>query len=78
MTKLREYQAVASILRYIILEPDEIAVTVLFREEGADTFRAAGLGEGDILQLPEIGIEVPLADIYQGVAFENPDGPAGA
>jgi Uma2 family endonuclease len=71
VTKLREYQAVASIVRYVIVEPDEIAITVLFRDDGTDMFRAAGLGEGDSLQLPEIGIEIPLADIYQGVAIEG-------
>ena len=27
VTKLREYQAVASILRYVIVEPDQVAVT---------------------------------------------------
>ena len=78
VSKLREYQAVASILRYVIVEPDEIALTVLFRVDGAEMFRAAGLGEGDTLQLPEVGIEIPLADIYQGIASEFQDDEAGA
>jgi Uma2 family endonuclease len=63
--KLREYQATASIQRYIILEQDSIAATVFSRHGSG--WMAGALTEGDVLQMPEIGIELPLADIYADV-----------
>lgn len=78
VVKLREYQAVGSIRRYVIVEAGEIAVTVMFRDAGGELFRTVGLGEGEVLDLPEIGIELPLAEIYQGIAFASPDSPADA
>jgi Uma2 family endonuclease len=56
ITKLREYQ------RYVILEQDAIAATV-FSRQGGDWI-ARPLTEGETLQMPEIGIELPLADVY--------------
>jgi Uma2 family endonuclease len=67
--KLREYQATPSIRRYVILEQDSIAATV-FSRLGSDWI-ARALTEGDVPQIPEIGIEIPLADIYDGVPTES-------
>jgi Uma2 family endonuclease len=69
--KLREYQATDSIQRYVILEQDSIAATVFAREGGLWTARA--LTDGDILAMPEIGIELPLAAIYGDVDLPVPD-----
>jgi len=63
--KAREYLAAESIQRYIILEQDSIAATVLERQGGVWQTRIA-TGD-DLLALPEIGISVPLADCYEGV-----------
>jgi Uma2 family endonuclease len=63
--KLREYQATDSILRYVILEQDSIAATVYARDGALWTGRA--LIGGDVLVLPEIGIELALAEIYADV-----------
>ena len=68
VTKLREYQAVPSIRRYIIVEPGAVALTVLSRDHADEVFHATGLTETDILALPEIGIEIPLAELYAGLA----------
>ena len=60
--KLREYQATPSIQRYVILEQDSIAATVFARlDVGWD---ARPVTAGETLAMPEIGIELPLADIY--------------
>lgn len=72
--KLREYQATPSIRRYVILEQDSIAAAVFARHDGEWIARA--LTGGDLLLLPEIGVELPLADIYADV--ELPDQPADA
>ena len=71
ITKLREYGAVPTIRCYVIVESDAAAVTVLSRDGADEPFRAAGLTEGDTLPLPEIGIEIPVAAIYEGIAFEE-------
>lgn len=68
VTKLREYQAVPSIRRYIIIEPATVALTVLSRDHAGEAFRATGLTDTDILRLPEIGIEIPVAELYAGLA----------
>jgi Uma2 family endonuclease len=70
--KLREYQATESIRRYVIVEQDSIAATV-FSRLGSDWI-ARALTAGDLLQMPEIGIEIPLADIYADVPLGAPEG----
>lgn len=64
--KLREYQAVPSIRRYVLVETVALAVTV-----GSEMFVVAGLAEDDVLVLPEIDVEIPVAMIYEGVAFDE-------
>ena len=69
--KNREYAATASVRRYVMLEQDRIAATV-FAREGADWVGRVLPAEA-ALTMPEIGIDVPLAELYEGVAF--PDAP---
>ena len=63
--KVREYQATRSIMRYIILEQDSIGATTLERRD--DAWVVFTLTDGDRLLMPEIGIEIPLADLYAGI-----------
>jgi len=63
--KLREYRANPSIQRYVILEQDVIAA-VVFRREGND-FVAETLTDADTLRMPEIGIDVPVAEFYADI-----------
>jgi Uma2 family endonuclease len=67
IVKAREYGATPSIQRYVILEQDGQAATVSGREhDGWD----ARVIEGDVeLAMPEIGISVPLAELYEGVVL---------
>ena len=74
IVKLREYTAVPTIRRYVIVEPNAVAVTVLSRDSAEEPFRTVGLAEDDTLDLPEIGIEIPVAAIYEGVAFGEAEG----
>jgi Uma2 family endonuclease len=69
--KLREYQATDSIRHYVILEQDGVAATVFARAGGVWTARA--VTDGDILAMPEIGIDLPLAAIYADVDLPAPD-----
>jgi Uma2 family endonuclease len=63
--KLQEYQATPSIRRYVILEQTSIGATVFARQD--DRWIGFALIEADTLQMPEIGIEVPMAEFYAGV-----------
>ena len=63
--KLREYQATESIQRYVIVEQTSIGASVFVRE--ADKWTAYALTENEMLQMPEIGIEVPMVEFYAGV-----------
>jgi Uma2 family endonuclease len=62
IAKVREYQATASIQRYVILEQDSIAATVLVRR-GADWVVTAHTGD-EQLAMPDIDVVLPLAEIY--------------
>ena len=66
--KAREYQAMASVQRYVMLEQDRIGATVYARSGSAWTHEI--LIEGSLLALPEIGVELPLAELYEGIVFE--------
>ena len=70
IAKLREYQETPSILRYVILEQDSIGASVFARHDG-DWF-ARALMEGDVLELPEIGVTLKLADIYADIEMPDP------
>jgi Uma2 family endonuclease len=67
--KLREYQATPSIQRYVILEQDSIAATVFVRH--GDDWNAGVLTEADVLRMPEIDIELALADIYVDAGLDD-------
>jgi len=64
--KLREYNAVSSILRYVILEFTSVGLTVYARSKGDDPWIATPLIAGDVLRMPEIGIEIPVDEFYEG------------
>ena len=72
IVKLREYAAVASIRRYVILESTSVGLTVMERERPDEVWRVTTLTSGDVLRMPEIGIEVPVNELYAGVSFPDP------
>jgi Uma2 family endonuclease len=76
IVKTREYGATPSIQRYVMLEQDGIGAMV-FSRAGSDWVGHV-LAEGEVLALPEIGIEMPLADLYEGIAFEAEEDASGA
>jgi len=73
--KLREYAAVPSIHRYIIVESTSVGLTVMEREQSDETLRLATLTGDDILRVPEIGIEIPVTEFYEDIDFQNETGP---
>lgn len=71
IVKNREYEATPSVRRYVMLEQDRIAATVFARIEG--DWVGHVLAEDTTLAMPEIGQDIPLAEFYEGLAFEPPE-----
>jgi Uma2 family endonuclease len=69
IVKAREYQATPSVHRYVMLEQERVGATVLLRVQ--DGWRAVILKDDDSLEMPEIGLAVPLAEFYEGLTFED-------
>jgi Uma2 family endonuclease len=67
--KLREYRAVPSIRRYVILEHTSAALQVFTRDSSDAEWTATALTGEDTLDLPEIGISLPIAELYEDVDF---------
>ncbi len=63
--KNQEYAGVASVLRYIVVSQDNMA-GAMFERVGADWVGRL-LHADTILRMPEIDIEVPLAELYEGI-----------
>jgi len=70
IVKVREYAAIASLRRYVIVESTGPGLTVLERQALGDPWRAGVLiGAGEVLQIPEIGIEIAVSELYEAVEF---------
>lgn len=69
--KVREYAAVPSIRSYIIVESDTAGLTVLHRMDGTADWTIRTLTGDETLNLPDIGIEIPVAEFYQDIEFET-------
>jgi len=68
IVEAREYQATPSVQRYVMLEQDRVAATAYARVGDAWTHDI--LVEESVLDLPEIGVALPLADLFAGIVFE--------
>jgi Uma2 family endonuclease len=77
IVKVREYAAVASIRRYIIVESSGVGLTVLERNQAGDPWLTSVLTIEDSLAMPEIGIEIPVAEIYADINFADQEDAPG-
>jgi Uma2 family endonuclease len=71
VTKNAEYAATPSIQRYVMLEQVRIGATV-FARDGANWVGTVLLDDA-ILAMPEIGVELPLRDLYAGIELPPPE-----
>jgi Uma2 family endonuclease len=67
IVKAREYQGTPSVRRYVMLEQDRVGATVYART--GDGWTHEILIAGSTLALPEIGVELPLAELYEGLVL---------
>jgi Uma2 family endonuclease len=74
VVKNQEYRDTPSIQRYVILEQDVLGATVFART--GDDWVGHVLGSDAVLVMPEIDLEVPLIELYEGLEF--PDSTSGA
>ena len=72
--KNREYAATPSVQRYVILSQDQVLATMFERVD--DVWVGHNLDRDAIIRMPEIGIEVPLVEFYDGIDF-GPLTPSG-
>ncbi len=63
--KMREYWDTPSIRRTVLIEQEGITATSFIRQDGRWTGKV--LWAGDVLDLPEAGIALPLEDLYEGL-----------
>ena len=68
--KKEAYLGIPSLKVYALVEQNEPAV-VLFRRKGSAFIREVYEGVGAIIPLPEIGVELPLSEIYAEVEFPS-------
>ena len=62
--KLKEYRAIPSIHRYLVLENTSVGAAMHYRQTTDNEWAVTPLVAGETLVLPEIGIEVPLTEFY--------------
>ena len=67
ISKLIEYRAVPSIRRYVILEYRSADLTVFSRADSTADWTAAALTADKTLDIPELGIAVPVQEFYEDV-----------
>ena len=65
--KAREYRDTPSIQRYVMLEQGRAMATVYARSGDVWTVSLAFAGE--VLPMPEIGVELPIDELYDGLDF---------
>ena len=70
IVKRRDYQSVGSVMRYVMIEQDRPAATFIARQ--AKSWISDVVAQDETLDFPEIGISVPLAELYEGVIFGDP------
>lgn len=71
VTKNQEYSASPSVQRYVVLTQDAVGGTMF--ERVATDWVGHLLGADSVLHMPEIGIELPLAELYDGVDIATAD-----
>jgi Uma2 family endonuclease len=71
ITKNADYAATPSVRRYVVLAQDAVGGTMF--ERVGDDWTGRLLSADGLLRMPEIGIEVAMAEFHEGVAFAAED-----
>ena len=68
--KAREYAAIPTVRRYVLVESTAVGVTVLSRGGADEPWTAITLMDDDVLELPEMGVSIPLPVVYAESDFD--------
>ena len=68
--KLREYQTVQSILHYVVVQSASAGLQAFDRPTGDHAWTARPFTPGQTVLLDAIGIEIPVIEFYDSIAFE--------
>ena len=68
IVKNADYCATPSIKRYVILQQQQ-AGAMMFTRKGEDWVTELVIGDGAVMHMPEIGVAIPLAELYADVEF---------
>lgn len=68
--KNAEYRATASIKRYVMLSQESISA-VIYERVGDQWVGSLVTNPAAVLAMPELGIELPLAALYDGLTFDT-------
>jgi Uma2 family endonuclease len=68
IVKNREYEETPSVKRYFMIEQDRIGVTVFSRDTGE--WKGELVDKDPILRMPEVGVDVPISELYEGLEFD--------
>ena len=72
INKNSEYRLAPSLQRYVVVQQSEPAAMAFVRR-GEDWIVEVALGMNAMLPLPEVGIEVPLAEVFADIVFPEPE-----
>jgi len=72
--KLEEYKLVESLERIVVIEPNAPEVIVWVRGAERNWRKAVRQGLDQEIDMPEIGVTLPLKEIYDGVPGSKPHG----
>jgi len=71
--KNAEYRATPSIQRYVVLEQTH-AAAIVFARKNEDWVSEVVAGADAVLRMPEISVEIPLGELYEGVDLSTAGG----
>ena len=68
--KFMQYRTIPSFREYVYLRQDAVEGVAFYREEDTLWREANAFGTEGVLPLRSLGVELPLAEVYEGVEFE--------
>ncbi|MDA8249576.1 MAG: Uma2 family endonuclease [Rhodospirillales bacterium] len=70
--KLEEYRSIAGLLYILLVDPDAPEAILWSREPGQSWQHAVIAGQDATIELPALGLALPMAELYAGIAFPEP------
>ncbi|MBW3623020.1 MAG: Uma2 family endonuclease [Armatimonadetes bacterium] len=71
--KFQQYREIESLQGYVLVSQDAPVIEVYTRQQGNDWRYTSVQGREGIVRIDPLNGEVPLADVYEGVAFPPPN-----